>query len=188
MNTRTVRARAAGPEHLLEAPGHPLVLLGEAAELVTRSTACGPARNRRQPRLRPERSPGRRPARDRMSGSSMTCSSLRPRAAPLLEGLGHRAGAELGLEPLLPRMLFPWRSRSPDFPARMSLSVCGVPHPRSPESIKRRRGPLLEPLPRFSLPGARGSWCGQDKEAQHLHLRYAVGSQAFLPFLFSKFF
>ena len=78
---------------------------------------------------------------DRMSGVSMTCSPLPSHAwHPCWKAWVSRPALSLDSNTLLPRMLFPVvLFLLPDFPTRMSLSVCKVPSsPRSPGSIKRR--------------------------------------------------
>ena len=123
------------PEHLLEAPGHLLVLLGEAAELCHQEHRV---RLRRRAGAcladalsgRPPRSPG---GQDVGGVDDLQLPSL-PRAAPLLEGLGHRASAELGLE----------HSPPEDAVSRGAFPAPGFSHQDEPQ---RLWGPFITPPP-----------------------------------------
>ena len=124
------------PEHLLEAPGHLLVLLGEAAEL------C-----HQEHRVRLRRGAGASLEADALSGprphspggqdvggvDDLQLPPL-PRAAPLLEGLGHRASAELGLE----------HSPPEDAVSSGAFPAPGFSHQDEPQ---RLRGPFITPQP-----------------------------------------
>ena len=143
MNTRTVWARTPGPTHLLEAPGHQLVLLGEAAELCHQEHRVWPRWGVGAGLAADPSGPlGRRPAGQDVGG--VDDLQLPPSYAQRSCWKAWVTGRALSLDSntLLPRMLFPVALFPlPDFPTRMSLSVCGVPSsPRSPGSIKRRWG------------------------------------------------
>ena len=125
----------ARPEHLLEAPGHLLVLFGEPAELchqehrvrLWRGAGAGLANALSGP-------PRRRPAGQDVGGVDDLQLPPLPRTAPLLEGLGHRASAEPGLE----------HSPPEDAVSRGAFPAPGFSHQDEPQHL---RGPFIPARP-----------------------------------------
>ena len=79
-----------------------------------------------------------------------SCSSLPSHARhPCWKAWVTGRALSLDSNTLLPRMLFPVALFPfPDFPTRMSLTICGVPSfPRSPGSIERRRDAAVRACP-----------------------------------------
>ena len=123
------------PEHLLEAPSHPLVLFSEAAKLSHQEHRVRPWPGTGASLANALSSPPRRlPAGQDVGGVDDLQLPPRPRAAPLLEGLGHRASAELGLE----------HSPPEDAVSRGAFPTPGFSHQDEPQ---RLRGPFIPPQP-----------------------------------------